>query len=106
MEVHKPSVHLTSATLTNSPLLTDYSLHKLWCLLRQPPCFVIDFRPFIPPVIVVADVQVAEEISRPSQTFPYALGKDQGLSRFQWVLGKESIVLTEVGRYLQCGLEL
>jgi hypothetical protein len=57
---------------------------------------VVDFRPFVRPVIVIADAQVAEEISRPSPAFPHALGKDQGLSRFRWVLGKESIALTEV----------
>jgi hypothetical protein len=76
---------------------TDYSLRRIWKLLCQPPCFVIDFRPFIPPVIVVADPSIAEEISRSSPAFPHALRKDRSLSRFRWILGKGSIVLADVG---------
>ncbi|KAH0548621.1 hypothetical protein GP486_007835, partial [Trichoglossum hirsutum] len=72
-----------------------YSLRKIWKLLGRPPCFLIDFRPIIPPLIVVTDPKVAEEISRPSSAFPYSLGKDEGCMRFKWVLGSESIVLTE-----------
>lgn len=64
--------------------------------LGKPPFFLVDNRPIVPPMIIVASHEVAEQISRPSKDFPYSVTKSSSVDRIFDLIGPNSILLKQV----------
>lgn len=64
--------------------------------LGKPPFFLVDNRPIVPPMIIVASHEVAEQISRPSKDFPYSVTKSSSVDRISDLIGPSSILLKQV----------
>lgn len=64
--------------------------------LGRPPFFLVDNRPIVPPMLIVASHEVAEQISRPSKDFPYSVTKSSSVDRIFDLIGPNSILLKQV----------
>lgn len=66
--------------------------------LGRPPVFVLDNRPAVPSMVIVASHEVAEQISRSSNVFPHSVPKSPSTERIMDLIGPRSILLKQVGR--------
>lgn len=73
----------------------DYGLEKVYEDLNQPEFFVLDVAPILQ-LLVICSPMMAEQISRPSSQYPYALPKSWMVKDILPVVGKQSIIVTEV----------
>lgn len=62
----------------------------------RPPLFLIDNWPIIPAMIVIANHDVAEQITRPTAHFPYGLVKSPSVERMSAIIGPKSILSKNV----------
>jgi hypothetical protein len=66
--------------------------------LGNPPIMLVDLRPLSLPLLVIADHEVAEQVSRASKPFPYSVLKSPTTYFLKNLTGEESILHAEVGR--------
>lgn len=64
--------------------------------LGQPPIMLVDNWPIVPPMAVIASHQVAEQISKPSNAFPYSAPKSWSLDHAKDLIGHKSILIKQV----------
>lgn len=65
--------------------------------LGKPALFVVDLRPASHPMCVICDHDVAEQISKSSKLFQYSPPKSHISRWYSDMMGRLSIVLSEVG---------
>ncbi|OQE03106.1 hypothetical protein PENVUL_c035G07075 [Penicillium vulpinum] len=63
--------------------------------LDKPALFIVDLRPMRPPMCVICNHDVAEQISKSSNLFPYSLPKSDITRRYTDMMGPLSIVLAQ-----------
>lgn len=71
----------------------------------RPPIFLIDNWPIIPAMTVVANHEVAEQITRPTAHFPYSLIKSPSVERLSAIIGPKSIFFKNVCFHNLCYAE-
>ncbi|KAI9816488.1 MAG: hypothetical protein M1827_001620 [Pycnora praestabilis] len=73
----------------------DYGFRTIWHKLDRPSMFLMDMRPLMWPVIVVADAKLADDIVKASPAMPYGATKSPTVSELHHLLGEESIIMLE-----------
>ncbi|KAK8137125.1 Cytochrome P450, partial [Apiospora sp. TS-2023a] len=73
----------------------DYVLADMHRELGRPPFMLMNNWPLVPPMVVVASHQVAEQISKPTAKFPYSAMKSSSLSHVNDLIGHKSILLKQ-----------
>lgn len=61
---------------------------------------LVDNWPIVPPMAVIASHEVAEQVSKPSTTFPYSAPKSWSVKHISPLLGYKSIFLYQAGTSL------
>lgn len=74
----------------------DYVLEEIAESLGHPEVFVLDLRPVLGRMAVICSHLLAEQTSRPSQTFKYSVPKSKSFRQFVPLIGSESILIKEV----------
>lgn len=64
--------------------------------LGKPPIMLVDNWPIVPPMVIVASHEVAEQISRPSKDFQYSAPKSRSVDRIMNLIGPNSILFKQV----------
>lgn len=64
--------------------------------LGKPSLILLDIRPLNYPMVIVADHEVAEQVSRASKGFPYSLPKSPGMTYLDPLIGQHSLVSIKV----------
>lgn len=66
--------------------------------LGKPPIMLVDNWPIVPPMVIVASHEVAEQVSKPSNHFPqYSAPKSPSVDRIVDLIGPNSILSKQVG---------
>ncbi|KAJ5211048.1 hypothetical protein N7491_010864 [Penicillium cf. griseofulvum] len=79
---------------TNRPNIhIDEHLRTIYNRLGKPALFVVDLRPLTPPMCVICDHDVAEQVSQSSKLFQYSLPKSDISRWYTDIIGSLSIVL-------------
>lgn len=65
--------------------------------LGKPQIMLVDNWPIVPPMVIIASHEIAEQVSRPSNTFPYSAPKSPSVDRIIDLVGPHSILLKQVG---------
>lgn len=73
----------------------DYAFEEIWDSLGQPPAFLMDLYPVDCAFLIVADPEIAEEISAPNPAFKYSLPKSDTLMSMYRLIGLESLIIAE-----------
>ncbi|KUI65559.1 hypothetical protein VM1G_01238 [Cytospora mali] len=63
--------------------------------LGNPPILLVDNWPIVPPMVVVASHEVAEQVSRPSKNSQYSVPKLPSVDRIVDLIGPNSILLKQ-----------
>ncbi|KAH7323262.1 putative cytochrome P450 monooxygenase [Stachybotrys elegans] len=61
----------------------------------KPPVMLLDNWPIVPPMAIVANHEVAEQVSKPSPLFQYSAPKSQSLARVVDLIGPKTILLKQ-----------
>lgn len=64
--------------------------------LGRPPLILLDIRPLNYPMVIVADHEIAEQVSRASKGFPYSLPKSPTMTYIDPLVGHHSLVSIQV----------
>lgn len=64
--------------------------------LGKPPIMLVDNWPIVPPMVIVASHEVAEQISRSSKDFQYSAPKSPSVDRIMDLIGPNSILFKQV----------
>jgi len=64
--------------------------------LGMPSSFAVDIWPMNPPLLVIADHELAERISKVSKQYPYSVPKSPTVWALHHIIGPESILMAEV----------
>ena len=64
--------------------------------LGQPPIMLVYNWPAVPPMVVIASHEVAEQVSKPSNTFQYSAPKSWSVDRLVDLIGSKSIMFKQV----------
>jgi cytochrome P450 len=70
----------------------DMAFKETWLKLGRPPFVLFDIRPLMAPMLVVGSHEVAEQVSRSSKQFPWALPKSPTMKGIQPLVGTHSIL--------------
>lgn len=73
----------------------DYGLEQIWEDLSQPEIYVLDTAPIFR-ILVVCSPTIAEQISKASSRYPYSVPKSWTVKDIMPLLGKRSILSSEV----------
>ncbi|KAH8895510.1 cytochrome P450 [Thozetella sp. PMI_491] len=73
----------------------DIVLNDIKQDLGNPPIFLLDLRPVAYPMCVVANHEVAEQISRSSKLFPWSTPKSPTVHSLVHLIGRRSILLKQ-----------
>ncbi len=73
----------------------DYGLEKIYEELGQPEIYVLDTAPIFR-LLIICSPTIAEQLSKPSSQYPYSLPKSWTLKDIVPLIGKESIISSEV----------
>ncbi|KAL5332699.1 cytochrome P450 [Aspergillus crustosus] len=76
----------------------DHIFAEIHETLGRPPLFLLDFRPIGHVVVVIANHEIAEQISRPSKQFRNSVPKFN-LGYLEPIIGKTSILSAEGGEW-------
>ncbi|KAI1388507.1 cytochrome P450 [Hypoxylon trugodes] len=60
--------------------------------LGQPPIMVVDNWPIVPPMVIIASHEVAEQVSKPSKEFQYSVPKSPSTTNLVNLIGPNSIL--------------
>ncbi|KAI0883929.1 cytochrome P450 [Annulohypoxylon maeteangense] len=63
--------------------------------LGEPPIMLLDNWPIVPPMVIVASHDVAEQVSRPSTKFQFSAPKSSSVDRIVNLIGPNSILLKQ-----------
>lgn len=63
--------------------------------LGRPPVFILDLRPVTYPLLVIANHEVAEQVSRVSTLFPWSTTKSPTIKEHEPLLGTDSLFLVD-----------
>jgi hypothetical protein len=74
---------------------TDYGLEQIYDELGQPDIFVLDIAPIFQ-LLIIGSPMIAEQVSKPSSQYPYALPKSWTVTDILPLIGKQSILTSEV----------
>lgn len=74
----------------------DAIFSEMHAALGKPPIMLVDNWPIVPPMVIVASHEVAEQLSRPSATFQYSALKSSSVDRIVDLIGPNSILLKQV----------
>lgn len=86
---------MTSSTLAEQ-ISTDIVLGNIFESLGRPPLIFLDIRPLNYPMAIVADHEVAEQVSRATKAFPYSLPKSPMMTYIDPLIGHHSLVSIHV----------
>ena len=75
---------------------TDIVLGNIFESLGRPPLIILDIRPLNYPIVIVADHEVAEQVTRASKGFPYSLPKSPTMTYIDPLVGQHSLVSIKV----------
>lgn len=64
--------------------------------LGRPPVMMVDNWPVVPPMAIIGDYEVAEQVSRASQTFPYSMPRSPSVEKIIDLIGANSILFKNV----------
>lgn len=64
--------------------------------IGSPPFFMLDMRPINPPTVVIANYELAEQLSKPSKGFPYSVHKAPTTVRMIPLIGSKAIFFHQV----------
>jgi len=64
--------------------------------LGNPAFFAVDIWPVQPPLLIIANHEIAERVSRVSKLYPYSAPKSPTMHALSHIIGPESILVTEV----------
>jgi hypothetical protein len=64
--------------------------------MGRPPVMLTDLRPVNPPMLLITSHSIAEQISRPSQQFPFSTPKSPTWTHMIPIIGHTSILGKEV----------
>jgi cytochrome P450 len=67
--------------------------------LGQPPVMLVDNWPIVPPMVIVANHEVAEQVSKPSQLLPYSALKSRAVDRMVELIGPNSILFKQTDNW-------
>lgn len=68
--------------------------------LGKPPIMLLDNWPVVPPMVVIASHEVAEQVSKPSKYFPqYSATKSPSVDRIVSLIGPNSILFKQVNAF-------
>ncbi|MCJ1230248.1 hypothetical protein MMC12_006920 [Toensbergia leucococca] len=71
----------------------DYACFQIWKDLKKPPFYFIDAWPMqIPNVVIVADAELAESLSKSTPDHPYGFGKNASYDDLDAFLGESGIL--------------
>ncbi|KAI0391251.1 cytochrome P450 [Xylariaceae sp. FL0594] len=70
----------------------DKIFEEMWVSLGRPPLMLIDLRPVNPPMVLVPTHDIAEQISKPSQLYPYSTTKSPTWTHMIPIIGESSIL--------------
>jgi hypothetical protein len=73
----------------------DYGLEHIYEDLGQPDIYVLDTAPIFR-LLIVCSPTIAEQLSKPSSRYPYSLPKNWTLKDILPLIGKNSILTSEV----------
>lgn len=77
---------------------TDLAFAAINQALGRPPLMFLDLRPFGPPMVIVRNHEVAEQIVKPFKSYPYSLPKMPSVyGHMMHVTGPTSILPSQVG---------
>ncbi|KID95371.1 Cytochrome P450, partial [Metarhizium majus ARSEF 297] len=77
----------------------DVIISEMHEALGKPPIMLLDNWPIVPPMVVVANHEVAEQVSRSSADFPYSVMKSPSVDRIVDLIGPNSILLKQNERW-------
>uniref|UniRef100_A0A1Y1MQQ1 Cytochrome P450 n=1 Tax=Photinus pyralis TaxID=7054 RepID=A0A1Y1MQQ1_PHOPY len=77
----------------------DAIISEMHEALGKPPIMLLDNWPIVPPMVVVANHEVAEQVSRSSADFPYSVMKSPSVERIVDLIGPNSILLKQNERW-------
>lgn len=67
----------------------------MWASIGCPPIMFVDFRPIIPPMAIVSNHDIAEQITKSSKYFPVSTPKSPTMAHLLPLLGPASILTKE-----------
>lgn len=74
----------------------DYGFEEIWHELDRPAAFMVDLAPVdVRSFLIVAEPQIAESATQPSNDFKYSLPKSDAMQPLKPLIGKESIITAE-----------
>ncbi|KEY72659.1 hypothetical protein S7711_09159 [Stachybotrys chartarum IBT 7711] len=79
----------------------DAIFSDMHAALGKPPIMLVDNWPIVPPMVIVASHEVAEQVSRPSATFQYSALKSSSVDRIVDLIGPNSILLKQAEDWKQ-----
>ncbi|KAI1440775.1 cytochrome P450 [Annulohypoxylon stygium] len=73
----------------------DQIFEEMWASIGCPPIMFVDFRPIIPPMAIVSNHDIAEQITKSSKYFPVSTPKSPTMAHLLPLLGPASILTKE-----------
>ncbi|KAI1455996.1 cytochrome P450 [Annulohypoxylon moriforme] len=73
----------------------DAIFAEMFEALGKPPIMLLDNWPVVPPMVIVASHEVAEQVSKPSNKFQYSAPKSPSVDRIVDLIGPNSILLKQ-----------
>lgn len=70
----------------------DIVFSSIFHALGKPPVMLLDLRPVSYSMVVVTSHEVAEQVSKPTKTFPWSLPKSPTINTIRPLIGQKSIL--------------
>ncbi|KAI1091595.1 cytochrome P450 [Rostrohypoxylon terebratum] len=73
----------------------DQIFEEMWASIGRPPIMLVDFWPIIPPMAIISNHDIAEQITKSSKSFPVSTPKSPTMANLLPLLGPASILTKE-----------
>ncbi|KAI1346032.1 cytochrome P450 [Xylaria sp. FL0043] len=70
----------------------DKIFEEMWVSIGRPPLMLVDLRPVTAPMVLVPYHDIAEQISKPTQLYPYSTTKSPTWTHMIPIIGESSIL--------------
>ncbi|KAI0813897.1 cytochrome P450 [Xylaria sp. FL0064] len=70
----------------------DKIFEEMWVSMGRPPLMLVDLRPVTAPMVLVPSHDIAEQISKPTQLYPYSTTKSPTWTHMIPIIGESSIL--------------
>ncbi|KAI0117823.1 cytochrome P450 [Nemania sp. FL0031] len=70
----------------------DKIFEEMWVSMGRPPLMLVDLRPVSAPMVLVPSHDIAEQISKPTQMYPYSTTKSPTWTHMIPIIGESSIL--------------